>query len=221
MSKDKSIQLEFKSITPFAHVFSVESLRERPIRIVLKADTDQLVAIAEVNALLAVNSLTATFDVARSGRAGAKVTGEIKARVTQTCGVTLEPFDDDVHETFELKYAPTAKAHTEPRPRKTDFIKDTQDYHSRHEVQGRVIEHHMNEEDPPEDLVDGKIDLGALVMEFFALGLDPYPRKPDAELARVAEGIPNLELNAPVGVEEKVSPFSSLVKLKSNINSGD
>ena len=33
-------------------------------------------------------------------------------------------------------------------------------------------------EDPPDPIVDGKIDLGALAAEFLALGLDPYPRKP-------------------------------------------
>ena len=36
----------------------------------------------------------------------------------------------------------------------------------------------MGEEDEPDPLIDGKIDLGALAAEFFALGLDPYPRKP-------------------------------------------
>ena len=32
----------------------------------------------------------------------------------------------------------------------------------------------------PIRVIDGKIDLGALAAEFFALGLDPYPRKPGA-----------------------------------------
>ena len=72
----------------------------------------------------------------------------------------------------------------------------------------------MTEEDPPEEMVDGKIDLGALVTEFFALGIDPYPRKPGADLAAIASHIPNLELDGPTGIEEKISPFSSLSKLK-------
>ena len=198
----------------FTSVFSVENLRERPTRIVLNADAAQAAALADLNGLVAVNALTATFDIARSGRAGAKVTGEIVARVTQTCGVTLEPFEADVHETFELKYAPVAKPHPASHPRKGDYMKEAQDYSARNDISARVVEHHMNEEDPPEDMIDGKIDLGALVVEFFALGLDPYPRKPDADLASVAAGIPNLELDAPVGTVEKVSPFSALVNLK-------
>ena len=35
-------------------------------------------------------------------------------------------------------------------------------------------------EDPPEPIVNGAIDLGALAAEFLMLGLDPYPRKPGA-----------------------------------------
>ena len=36
----------------------------------------------------------------------------------------------------------------------------------------------IDDEDEPDPIIDGKIDLGALAAEFFALGLDPYPRKP-------------------------------------------
>ena len=36
---------------------------------------------------------------------------------------------------------------------------------------------------PPEPLVDGKVDLGALATEFLMLGIDPYPRKAGAEFA--------------------------------------
>jgi hypothetical protein len=40
----------------------------------------------------------------------------------------------------------------------------------------------LTDEDEPDPVIDGKIDLGALAAEFFALGLDPYPRKPGAIL---------------------------------------
>ena len=38
--------------------------------------------------------------------------------------------------------------------------------------------HDLEEVDPPDPIIDGKIDLGALLVEFVALGLDPFPRKP-------------------------------------------
>ena len=55
-----------------------------------------------------------------------------------------------------------------------------------------------NIEDEPDELVDGRIDLGAIASEFLTLALDPYPRKPGVAF----EG-PALEA-------EKPSPFSRL-----------
>ena len=56
----------------------------------------------------------------------------------------------------------------------------------------------MTDEGEPDPIVDGKIDLGALTAEFFALGLDPYPRKP------------GVSFESPEQPEASVSPFSAL-----------
>ena len=48
----------------------------------------------------------------------------------------------------------------------------------------------MTDDDEPDPIVDGKIDLGALAAEFFALGLDPYPRKPGVAFEPPAEPEP-------------------------------
>jgi len=48
----------------------------------------------------------------------------------------------------------------------------------------------LADEDDPDPVIDGKIDLGALATEFFALGLDPYPRKPGVEFVAPAESAP-------------------------------
>ena len=60
----------------------------------------------------------------------------------------------------------------------------------------------LREIDPPDEIVSGKIDLGAVMAEFLALGLDPHPRKPGVSFEAVA----------PEGVAE--SPFAALGKLK-------
>jgi hypothetical protein len=60
-------------------------------------------------------------------------------------------------------------------------------------------------EDLPDPIVAGRIDLGALVAEFLALGLDPYPRKPGVEFAE-----PQGAAHEPVGE----SPFAKLRGLK-------
>ena len=56
--------------------------------------------------------------------------------------------------------------------------------------------------EPPDEIVNGQIDLGALTAEFLALGLDPYPRKP------------GVDFNYRDPADEKDSPFAALSKLK-------
>ena len=42
-----------------------------------------------------------------------------------------------------------------------------------------------SDEEPPEPLVGGKLDLGAVATEFLLLGIDPYPRKPGVTFAKL------------------------------------
>jgi hypothetical protein len=58
--------------------------------------------------------------------------------------------------------------------------------------------------DPPDPIINGRIDLGALACEFLALGLDAYPRKPGAEFAPIIED----------AGDDKPKPFAALAKLK-------
>ena len=58
------------------------------------------------------------------------------------------------------------------------------------------------EAEPPEPLVGGTIDLGAVAVEFLMLGIDPYPRKEGAEFA------------APSADLEGAHPFAALAALK-------
>lgn len=56
-------------------------------------------------------------------------------------------------------------------------------------------------DDPPDPIVGGMVDLGAVAAEFFTLGLDPHPRKPGAAFDEPAAGDP------------EASPFAALKKL--------
>jgi hypothetical protein len=65
-----------------------------------------------------------------------------------------------------------------------------------------------DEEDPPEPLVDGVADLGVLATEFLILGIDPYPRKPEAAF------------EAPEIDTAESKPFAALAKLKRGDDGG-
>ena len=102
--------------------------------------------------------LSGIFDLQRQG-AGVRVTGQINARVGQTCVVTLEPIESEVQELVDLKFALSFAAGAKSEASEAA------------------------EGEPPEPLSDGTVDLGAIATEFLLLGIDPYPRKPGAEFS--------------------------------------
>ena len=164
----------------------VADLPDEGKRFDLSADAAAREAVARLANLREVSALDATFDVSRRG-AGVQVSGEVRARVGQTCVVSLEPMENAVSETVDLLYLPSDAATEEPRRRKKD-------------------------EDPPEPLVNGVIDLGAVATEFLILGLDPYPRKAGAAFATAAVEEPATARENPFKVLEalKKPPESKL-----------
>ena len=97
--------------------------------------------------------------------------------------VTLEPVESAIDEAVDVRFA----ADTEP-----------------HHGPGTEIEFGYESADPPEPIVNGRIDLGVILTEFFSLGVDPYPRKPDAAWQ---------PSEAEAGARAE-SPFAALAKLK-------
>lgn len=113
--------------------------------------------VAALAGLAGLPRLSATFDVTPHGRSGLRVVGRVSATVGQTCGITLEPIENEVEEPVDLVFLPSAADATEDA------------------VRGEV---EIPLDDQPEGLVNGRVDLGALATEFLVLGIDPYPRKP-------------------------------------------
>jgi hypothetical protein len=130
---------------------------EGGLRLDMVADAKVRAQIAELAGLTGLPRLEASFDVTRHGRSGLHVTGHVSATVGQTCGVTLEPIENDVDEEIDLVFVPCAA------PMKGE--------HERKEIAVPLT-------DSPEALIDGVVDVGALATEFLVLGIDPYPRKP-------------------------------------------
>lgn len=136
---------------------AVEDIPETGLHVEIDAPAATRAELASLAAVRDLTALSAVFDLTRRG-AKVHVTGHVKARVGQTCVVTLEPIESAVEEAVDLLFAPPAEAGT------TAAVE---------------IELKPGKE-PPEPLLDGKLDLGALATEFLVLGIDPYPRKADA-----------------------------------------
>lgn len=171
---------------PFSYPIEVETVPEQGLDVSISADEAARQALAKADGLPAITSLEAEFHVARKGLALFNVSGTVRAWVTQTCVVSLEPFESEIVEDVDVDFAESA-AVLEATARAGSLVSPPG----------------APERDPPDPIIDGTIDLGALAAEFLALGLDPYPRKPGVEFAPLpSEG------------EDKVAkPFDVLRKL--------
>jgi hypothetical protein len=158
-----------------------EDIAETGHHFALVADAGVRAAVAKVAGLRDLPRLEAKFDVTRRDAGRLHVTGIVSATVGQNCVVTLEPLANEVEETVDLVFVPREvparqDAEAEGKPRDVKW-------------------------DDPEPLIGEAIDLGALATEFLILGLDPYPRKPDAVF------------DPPADSEPEAGPFAGLAKL--------
>ena len=151
-------------------------------RVELKADPATRDAVATAVGVVALPRLEALFDLTPLPNDAVRVTGSVLASVEQNCVVTLDPLSNQVEEKVELVFAPPGALAS---PQAIAALGPT------------------DEDNPPEVLQKGIVDLGAVAIEFLTLGIDPYPRKPGASFeAPQAEGDP------------AAHPFAALAALK-------
>lgn len=179
---------------PFFRRFAVEAARDKKAFVEIEANADECRDVAEFLAIPGVVALTARFEITLLNRGRFNVTGWVSARIVQTCVVTLEDFEAEVREPVEAIFA---------EPQEVETVK----------IKGRevAILSIDSPDEPPEPVVDGGFDLGALATEFLALGLDPWPRKPEAAFSSDAIG------EAP---PEKTSAFAALAQLRKDRDGG-
>lgn len=128
----------------------------------LEASAAERQAMADLAGVRDIPLAQATFDVVPKSGGRVQVTGHVRARVGQTCVVTLEPIESEIDEKVDLIFAPEAEVR-----RLADLIEEGQDDHEPAEVA-----------DPPEAIVNGIIDLVRIATDALFLAIDPYPRKP-------------------------------------------
>lgn len=170
--------------------------------IVIEADAGVRAELARLNGLVALSSAVARLHAARRGREGLHVTGEVRARVTQTCVVSLEDFESEIVEPIDVEFEPArAKPVREEGERMSRRRRD-----ARPPVE--EDEEGMDDLNAPDEIVDGKVDLGALASEFLTLGIDPYPRKP------------GVAFEEPKAQGATISPFARLAERKGEPGEG-
>ena len=128
----------------------------------IEADAGTRQAMAELAGLREILIANASLDVTPRGGGRFHVGGRVRARVGQTCVVTLDPIENEIDEPIDLIFAPPDQI-----PQMADLVDE-------------AAEGGVEIPDPPEPIVNGMIDLGRLATDALFLGIDPYPRRKDA-----------------------------------------
>jgi uncharacterized metal-binding protein YceD (DUF177 family) len=152
---------------------ALDRIGARGLDVVVEASPEEHAAIAERLLVAGISALRCAFTLARHTGGMVAARGHLHARVTQTCVVSLDEFEAAVDETFSFRFVPAGTEGDDPDPESEDEVPYAGD----------------------------TLDLGEAAVEQLALALDPYPRKPDAELP------------APDG-DAPAHPFAGLASLR-------
>lgn len=170
----------------FSRMVRVDHIPAAGMALDIEAKPAERLALAARFGIQSIDALRAALTLkVLAGGALVRVDGHVDAQVVQTCVVTLEPVAQTVSEDFVLSFGA-------PLP----------------EEPGTEIELSLDEEDPPDPIVDGAIDVGEAVAEHLALALDPFPRKPGTTFESAVDDDDE--------AEEKPNPFAVLAQLHKN-----
>jgi hypothetical protein len=126
---------------------------------VLRASAAELDALAAELGVLSIAELSARYAIVPIRLGRYRITGEIEARLTQACVVTLDPVPAAIIEPLDVELWPAGEIER-PSGREEQEVLAAADI----------------------EPIDGvSVDFGRIVFEHISAALDPYPRKPGAE----------------------------------------
>lgn len=161
----------------------VDKVPPRGMELTITANDAECIAVAKRLDLLELKALSAHLILERLADSDAyQVKGKLTAQVVQQCVATLRPVSATVIEDVSGAFMPSERIPAE---------------HGSLEI-ADVLEEII------EPIINGAIDVGELVVQHLALGLDPYPRCKDTNILSPKA--------APVGKDTQ-KPFSGLVDL--------
>lgn len=142
--------------------------------------------LAEALDLIACEALDFDYMIKPLSEGRYRLSGRLKASVTQACVVSLEPVPSTIGEEVSLEFWPAELL-------------------SERAIGG---EHDVLGEADPEPLGQlGRIDSGRIAYEVLSAALDPYPRKAGAEFEYA--GAPE-----DTAAKERAHPFAALARLQ-------
>lgn len=155
------------------------------------ASPAECAALASHLSIAAIEALAFRYRVVARAGGRYEVTGRIAASVTQECVVSLEPVAAQLSLPVQVEFVPSPPEQARSRGAAADEEEDDE---------GEDVDFAA----PDVEIIEnGRLDLGRIVMEEVASGLDPYPRKPEAAFSWSDER-----------AAAAISPFAKLSALK-------
>lgn len=167
----------------------VNVLPSKGMSIPVSANEAERAWLAQQAGVESVETFRADLTLKRWQRDGVKLSGNLRADLTQACIVTLEPVAGHAEETIERTFVPPDSRLAKPRLNSDgEWLLD---------VEGA---------DPPDVLEADTLEIWGVLLEHFLLAIDPFPRAPGAVFSEAEN--PQAEDDRPP------SPFAVLNKLK-------
>lgn len=197
MPKGQKSQLHHNE---WSYFLNADKVDDRPLNVEISADEKQRKDIAVRANIVSVDSIEADFTLDRE-QAGRVVhaAGRFKAVVTLECSVSAENFSFSIEEPVQGWF--------EDKERTVSFMKALKERDSKGNAsqKGPVEVEMASEEEDPEGMVNGYIDLGELVVQHLILAIPPYPRKEGVEYDITDESV-KPEKDSPL----RKNPFEAL-----------
>lgn len=151
----------------FSRPYELARLGADPVDVQIEADAAERAALAERFGLLSLDRLEASFRLKRRRMAVAdlgrqeviELTGHVVGDAVQQCVVTLTPLPATFEEWVEERFYETDTA-----PEELEIVID------------------LENDEAPDPVFNGRLDLGEIAAQYTSLALDPHPRAPDAVL---------------------------------------
>jgi hypothetical protein len=164
---------------------AVHDIPEGGLPVQREAAPDELARIARALDLIACTSLKTEYTITPTVGGYHRLSGRLRAELTQACVVTLEPIGSRIEEAYEAVFWPQENM---PAPESGELD--------------------IDDEPEREPIVAGQIAVGRVVFESLAAATNPFPRKPGAVLDL------QYPTPADVPGSKPESPFAVLAKLK-------
>ena len=159
-----------KDLNPeFSYIIDTARLPAKGENVEISANDAQKKALAKRLGLEKIDSFQVDALVRPLNKHQVRATGTVKGKISQTCVVSLQPFDAEVEDSFNVLFE-------EPNPADLTL---------------NEIDLDMSDEEEDVDVLENnKIDLGEIAVEYFSLALDPFPHAPNARFSDKIEDEP-------------------------------